>query len=1033
MSAKKIIPSKVKAVDPLISAMNLYNQENYLESEQLFKKILSSAPTNGVALYYLALIGMNAKKNEEALKYAIIGTHSNPEFVPLWLMRASVHNSLQQTNEALNAYNQALKIDGNSIDALINSGVILHDTQHHIESIGRFKRALEIDGKNANALANYGIVLSECRMINEAIDAFERLLDINPSYSFGYGLLTYERMHICHWEGLEIDVARITDGIHLGQKTCKTLGYMALSDVAADHYQCAKIFAQAQFGKTYAPQWQGEVYVHRRLKIAYVSPDLREHPVGHLMAGVIENHDRSRYEVICISIGADDNSTIRARLVNASDQFILARGMSAPEIAKLIRNLEIDIAIDLAGYTTDSRTEIFMHRAAPVQVNYLGYPGTMALDCYDYIIADRTVLPPEHADHYSEKAAYLDYCYLPIASGIEVAAPLTRQGYGLPVEGFVFCAFSHDYKIHPKVFDVWMRLLHAHPGSVFWLMSRNQATHDNLRREAQARGVDPTRLVFASRVPKVEDHLARYRVADLFLDTWPYNAHTTAADAILSGLPVVTYKGQSFPSRVAASLLESLGLSELSTDSFEQYFHTASELASNPRKLQSFKDRLSSEKLKSHPFFGAKFTRRLEAVYDRISKSTIDTEADESVSLLPPQNRGAAENTIPKVETLSTYEEAILNYQKGNYPQAEFYVREHLRSNPDDTNGSNLINQIREKYGISLDFRLSEKLRRDDWEGKFLLIKAWGYGFWSDVHHVATQLLLAELTHRKPIVLWGKNCLFNSEPNSNAYTRYFQHELLSSLDDVPITASIFPSKWNALNLRDEDVNKWEGPNSRIAAQQLFAREETLVVSDFYSTMDSLIPWIDSSSSYYRKDENTLYAEIFQKYLKITSRVKNMEDQFFQQKMQGRNWVGVHLRGTDKINESPHLMETNASYAPYLQRILELNPDIGIFLLTDSEQMFKTLTKEHGDRVLTTSAVRSSTTTGVHMSGGDAHNLGDDVLIDALLATRCDYFIGNVESNVSLAIASLKNWPAGYIFMLGKESVRGRNKALHMRS
>jgi len=1032
MKSKKIVPNKAKAIDPLIDAMNLYNQEKFRESEDRFKKILMAAPTNGVALYYLALIALNAKQGTEALKYAVSGTESNPNFVPLWLMRASVHNSLQQVNDALDAYNRALEIDSNSVDALINSGVILHDTQRHVESISRFKRALEIDGQNSNALANYGIVLSECRMINEAIDAFERLLTINPTYSFGYGLLTYERMHICNWAGLENDVKRITDGIQLGEKTCKTLGYMALSDVAADHFKCAEIFAKAQFTKKFTPLWQGERYTHKRLKIAYVSPDLREHPVGHLMAGVIENHDRSRYEVICISIGADDNSSIRARLVAASDKFILARSMSAGEIAKLIRELEVDIAIDLAGYTTDSRSEIFMHRAAPVQVNYLGYPGTMALGCYDYIIADKTVLPPEHAQHYSEKAAYLDYCYLPIASGIEVATPLSRDQYGLPAEGFVFCAFSHDYKIHPKVFDVWMRLLHAHPGSVFWLMSRNQATHDNLKREAEARGIDPTRLVFASRVPRVEDHLARYRVADLFLDTWPYNAHTTAADALLSGLPVVTYRGQSFPSRVAASLLESVDMSELATDSFEQYFQTASDLAGNPEHLQKFKDRLTTDKLKSHPFFGASFTRRLETVYDRISTSEINNEAHEVIAATPVATPLVDTVHSPRHGKLSNFEEAVLNFQKANYPQAEFFVRESLKENAADSNGLNLIARIREKYDIPPDFRLSENLKRERNERKFLLIKSWGYGFWSDAHHVATQFLLAELTQREPIVLWGKNCLFNNDPTCNAYSRYFDEKLLSSLNNVPITATIFPSKWNAINLRDEDLNKWEGSQSRISAQQMMPREETLVVSDFYSTIDSLIPWIDSSSNYYGKDENTLYAELFQKYFKATERVKNQEEQFFNARMKGKNWVAVHLRGTDKIHESPHLLETNATYAPYLQRILELNPNIGIFLLTDSEQMLNTFTAEYGDRVLTTAAVRSSTATGVHMSGGDAHNLGDDVLIDALLATRCDYFIGNIESNVSLAIASLKNWAGGYIFMLGKESVRGRNQALHKR-
>ncbi|NDH69627.1 MAG: acetylglucosamine transferase, partial [Gammaproteobacteria bacterium] len=252
-----------------------------------------------------------------------------------------------------------------------------------------------------------------------------------------------------------------------------------------------------------------------------------------------------------ISIGIDDKSSLRKRFAEAADHFIDAKEMSVAQIAVLMRQMEVDIAIDLAGYTSDSRTQIFSHRPAPVQVNYLGYPGSMALDCYDYIIADRVVIPPEEAVFYSEKPAYLDYCYLPIATGVEIAEPKTRKEYGLPDQGFVFCAFSHDYKIHPDIFFQWIRLLKENPESVLWLMSRSEQSVANLRKQAEFAGVAPERLVFAHRVPSIQDHLARYKVANLFLDTWPYNAHTTCADALLAGLPVVTYKGSSFPSRVA--------------------------------------------------------------------------------------------------------------------------------------------------------------------------------------------------------------------------------------------------------------------------------------------------------------------------------------------------------------------------------------------------------------------------------------------------------------------------------------------------
>ncbi len=1043
MRSKSKIPAKAAAMDPLTTAMNLYQQGKLLESETLFKRILTVAPDNNVALYSLTLLLLNSKRYDEAIQFAVSGTESNPGFAPLWLIRAATHKELHQIDDALRCYDKAIELNPKYIEALINSGAILRDLHRHKESLERFRLVLDIDPNYESALGNYGILLTEFKLLPEAIAVFQRLLAINPDYPFGPGLLTYERMHICDWTDLEKDTALITDGIHAGKKTCKTLGYMALSDAADDHYLCAKIFAGAQFPNRYPPVWKGEKYTHERIRIAYISPDLREHPVGHLMAGVIENHDRSRYEIICVTIGVDDNSSLRARFIAASDHFIVGKDMPTPQIAKLLRDMEVDIAVDLAGYTTDSRTDVFLHRPAPVQVNYLGYPGTMALDCYDYIIADRTVLPPEQAIHYSEKPAYLDYCYLPIASGVDVATPLPRSEYGLPERGFVFCAFSHDYKVHPKVFDIWMRLLHAHPGSVFWLMSRNDVTRQNLRDQAQARGIDPQRLVFASRVPRIEDHLARYRVADLFLDTWPYNAHTTAADALLSGLPVVTYKGQSFPSRVAASLLESLDLPELAADSFETYFEKVNSLAREPARLQALRDRLTPERLKAHPFFGASFTRRLEALYDDIAVCDVQEPAGGRVTpprrepVVPSAQKAATPTQLPVAAPAPTaqtptadLQEALLCFQKGNYPQAEIFARDCLAGDPGNAHAQQLLGALRERFGMGEGFRLSESEPRSTGSPRFMLIKAWGYGFWSDVHHVATQLLVAELTQRQPIVLWGKNSLFRSGDTKDAFSHFFRPVAAASLDQVPITATIYPPKWNALNLFEEDVNKWAGPNARVAAQSLFARDETLVVSDFYSTLNSIMPWIDSSSSYFGKSEDTIYAELFQKYFKPLPRVQFLIDDFYRRNMEGRNWVAVHVRGSDKIAESPHLAETNAGYEPYLKRILELNPDIGIFLLTDTQQIFDDFRRRYGARVLSTSASRSANTTGVHMSGGDGNSLGDEVLIDAYVAARCDYFLGNMESNVSVAIASLKPWPGGFSFLLGQKNVRGKNVFIH---
>jgi predicted O-linked N-acetylglucosamine transferase (SPINDLY family) len=603
--------------NPLLVAVELQQAGKLAEAENLFRQILVVAPTNPVALYSLTVMAMNAGHGEDALRMATLGTQANPDFPQLWFALGTIKRNQNQREEALQCFDKALALDPRYLEVWVNSGVLLRDMRRHVEALERFRQALEVDPEYETALGNYGILLTEFKQTPQAILAFERLLKKNPNFIYGLGLLCFERLHVCDWTDFDEISRQITAGIRAGKSVCKTLAYMALSDSAADHGQCARIFAKNHHSQKCEPLWNGERYQHSRLRVAYVSPDLREHPVGHLMAGIIEAHDRTRVETIGVSLGIDDGSRIRARMLDAFDHFIDAQDLPARRIAEIMREMEVDVAVDLAGYTSDSRTEIFLHRPAPVQVNYLGYAATMGLSCYDYILADRTVIPEDHHQFYTEKVAYLDHSYLPMASGIEIAEPQPRSAYCLPDQGFVFCAFSHDFKIHPQVFAVWMRLLQAHEGSVLWLMSRNDISQQNLRLAAHEHGVEPNRLVFGTRVPRIEDHLARYRVADLFLDTWPYNAHTTASDALFAGLPVITYQGNSFPSRVAAGLLATFGLDHLAAHSLDEYFALADNLARDPEQLRLLKERLAAENRRDHPYVGANFARSLEKSYER--------------------------------------------------------------------------------------------------------------------------------------------------------------------------------------------------------------------------------------------------------------------------------------------------------------------------------------------------------------------------------------------------------------------------------
>jgi predicted O-linked N-acetylglucosamine transferase (SPINDLY family) len=401
---------------------------------------------------------------------------------------------------------------------------------------------------------------------------------------------------------------------------------LALSGSERAHGLVARQFAADRYPAAPQRLWTGQRYGHQRLRVAYVSPDFKEHPVSHLMAGVFEGHDRSRFEVYAFSKCADDGSPLRRRVQAAFEHFIDVNGQSPQQIAQALREHEIDIAIDLAGYTQDSGLDAFAYRPAPVQVTYLGYPGTLGTGYFDFILADRHVIPEANREAFSERVVHLPDCYLPPAVDVLPAERTpTRAECGLPAQGFVLCCFNHVYKIHPRVFAVWMDLLQQRPDAVLWLSCRTDSARENLRRSAQKAGIDPARLVFAGRTPRVEDHLARYRVADLFLDTTPYNAHTTAADALMCGLPVVTCIGQAFPGRVAASLLHAIGLPELATPTLEAYRSLVLELMAQPERLASLRQRLADNR-STHPLFDTRrFVRNLEAALVQMHSTQVGT------------------------------------------------------------------------------------------------------------------------------------------------------------------------------------------------------------------------------------------------------------------------------------------------------------------------------------------------------------------------------------------------------------------------
>jgi len=412
--------------------------------------------------------------------------------------------------------------------------------------------------------------------------------------------------------------ARLATGVRDGTAIVNPFTLIRCSDDPALHLQCASAFIADKVGVPRPPLWTGAGRLHERIRIAYLSADFHRHATAYLTAELFELHDRARFEVIGIAFDRDDGSDIRCRLVQAFDRFHDVRARDDREIATLLHVLETDIAVDLKGYTQDSRPEVFSYRPAPIQVNYLGYPGTMGADFIDYIIGDALVTPLDQQVFYREKIVQLPDAYQVNDRKRRIAERTPcRSEVGLPKDGFVFCCFNNSYKITPPLFDIWMRLLTDIPASVLWLLRDNVAAESNLCREAQTRGVGPERLIFAGRA-SVEDHLARHRLADLFLDTLPYNAHTTASDALWAGLPVLTCQGEAFAARVAATLLHAVGLPELVTHSLEEYEAQARRLAGDPTLLRAVREKLMANR-QTHALFDTdRFCRHIEAAYLRM-------------------------------------------------------------------------------------------------------------------------------------------------------------------------------------------------------------------------------------------------------------------------------------------------------------------------------------------------------------------------------------------------------------------------------
>ncbi|MCP1913437.1 MULTISPECIES: tetratricopeptide repeat protein [Bradyrhizobium] len=529
--------------------------------------------------------------------------------------RGNVLVELDRLEEAVASYDKAIALRPDYAEAYNNRGSALFRLRHHEAALASIDKSIRHKGDDAAAYANRGKVLSVLARYPEALAAYDKAVALKPDQADIEGYRLHAKSHICDWAGFDAECDRLVELIRTRNATTPPFLFCSVPSSTADQLLCATRWTAKNHPPSISQRWRGERYHHDRIRIGYFSSDFCNHATSLLMAGMFECHDRSKFETVAISWSPNAPSEMRQRLEASFDRFVEVRDINDDEVADLIRQLEIDILVDLKGFTGGSRTRVLGRRPAPIQVNYLGYPGTLGAPFIDYIIADRTVIPDHHREFYSEKVVALPDSYQANDDKRVIADRVfTRGDVGLAPTGFVFCCFNNNYKITPDMFDRWMRILGRVEGSMLWLLEANADSAANLRKEAVARGVAAERLVFAPRMSS-PDHLARHRLAGLFLDSTPYNAHTTASDALWAGLPVLTILGDTFASRVAASLLHAVGLPELIAESPEAYERMAVDLATDPSRLAALSTRLAANRLTAPLFDTKRFTRHIEAAY----------------------------------------------------------------------------------------------------------------------------------------------------------------------------------------------------------------------------------------------------------------------------------------------------------------------------------------------------------------------------------------------------------------------------------
>jgi protein O-GlcNAc transferase len=583
------------------------------ESLSAYDRCLMNAPAHIEALSNRGVLLLKLGRLEDALQSFERALSLAPASPKILNNRGSALHRLHRLNEAVASFDAAIALDASSFEALRNRGASLRKLGLADAALVSIDSALALRSDPA-AMLDRAEILVDLKRYPEAIACLNQLLALAPRTDYAAGLRLHLKGLVCDWEDYQAQALELRAAVEAGSRADYPFPFLAVTDSAASQARCAQSFAEDKFPAAASPLWRGKRYRHAKIRVAYVSADLREHPVSALLAGVFEKHDRGRFEIIAISLRPAEQSSMGQRIRAAFDSFVDVSRMSDRDAASLVRERQIDIAVDLMGYTQGSRTAILAHRPAPIQVNYLGYPGSMGASYMDYLLADEFLIPAAQRRHYREKVIWLPECFQANDDQRAVTGAPPRRQFGLPELGLVYCCFNNHYKINPQCFAIWMRLLRHVPGSILWLVAEERAVRENLEKAAANSDVDSKRLIFAPRIA-YNDHLARLRCADLFLDTLPFNGGATASDALWAGVPVVTCAGEALAARMAGSLLTSAGLPELITQDLAQYEALALSLATTPGLLADYRARLERNRRVSPLFDSERFCRHLESAY----------------------------------------------------------------------------------------------------------------------------------------------------------------------------------------------------------------------------------------------------------------------------------------------------------------------------------------------------------------------------------------------------------------------------------